>query len=626
MRPITLNERGRFDDTLEGSHWLGAGLVGEVMRYVAVDDGEWCALLGFGSAALCVRSREELLAWSDQQRYRRLRYITNNQRFCVLGDRRRPNLASQVLALALRRLSGDFEARWGHPVVMVETFTDPSRHRGTCYAASNFTQLGLTSGYGRRAGRFVHHGEAKAWWFRPLRRDALTLLTTPFDHPGLSTRSTMSAVDLNRLDLDSPDGLLARLAAVPDPRKKRGVRHRLAPVLAIATLATLRGATSLRAIGEVAAELPQEALGRLGARVSPSTGRYVAPEESTLRRSLKAIDADALDLVVNAWTADQVAAGNLNEAQAAHTQIATVIEGEVGGGGVDANGEKAVDKGDDGEDRGTSGDGESSPTLLPAIAVDGKTLRGARLDERRAVHLLSAMTHREGATVAQRNVDTKTNEITGFAPLLAPLDLEGVVVTADPLHAQRAHARFLVQDKGAHYVFGLKDNQPLLREAAERLLADAPVAYESHQRGHGRTEHRYVRVATVPPELAEELNFASAAQVVAVERERGDLGDRMTSMETSYYVTSLTADQAGAEQLATYIRGHWGIENRSHWVRDRVYDEDRSTVRVGGAPQAMATLRNLAISLLRVAGFKSVARGLRWAAWDHTRALALMGL
>src|SRR5680860_1357392 len=268
VRPITVGERARFDETLEASHWLGAtGLVGEVMRYVAIDDdGGWCALIGFGSAALCVRSREALVGWSDEQRHRRLR--------------------------------DDFEARWGHRVVMVETFTDPSRHLGTCYAASNFIQAGVTAGYGRRAGRFVHHGDSKAYWFRLLRRDALGLLAAEFDHPLLSPRSAMTAVDLNRLDLEGPDGLLARLDTVPDPRKARGVRHGLAPVLAIATLATLRGATSLNAIGEVAAELPQEALQRLGARVSPSTGRYVAPEESTLRRALKAIDADALDLVV----------------------------------------------------------------------------------------------------------------------------------------------------------------------------------------------------------------------------------------------------------------------------------------------------------------------------------------
>lgn len=608
VRPITPDERERFDATLEASHWLGGGLVGEVMRYVAVEDGEWCALLGFGSAALCVRSREDLLCWSDEQRHRRLRYITNNQRFCVLDSHRRPNLASRVLALALRRLSADFEARWGHPVVMVETFTDPGRHLGTCYKASNFTELGTTSGYGRKAGRFVHHGGPKAYWFRLLRRDALGLLTADFDHPSLSSRSTVSAVDLNRLDLDSVEGgLLGRLETVPDPRKRRGIRHRLAPILAIATLATLRGATSLRAIGETAAELPQEALGRLDARVSPRNGAYVAPEESTIRRALKAVDANTVDLVVGAWIADQVTAGRLAVDQAATVGLAAVVERD-----------ETLDRDED--------DRDGEVVLRPAVAVDGKTLRGARTDDDRAVHLLSAMTHREGATVAQRDVDTKTNEITVFGPLLESLDLAGVVVTADALHAQRGHACFLVQDKDADYIFGLRDNQPSLRETAERLLQDSPVGHETHDRGHGRTEHRYVRTAAIPEALAAKLGFAYAAQFVAIERERADLADRLGSMETAYYVTSLRPDEAGPRELACYIRGHWGIENRSHYVRDRVFDEDRSQVRVGSAPQVLATLRNLAISLLRLRGFQSIAAGLRWVAWDHSRALALMGL
>ncbi len=601
VRPILASERERFDETLRQQHWLGAGLVGEVMRYVATEDGRWCALLGFGSAALCVRSREELLSWSDSQRHRRLRYVTNNQRFCVLEEHRRPNLASQVLGLTLRRLSADFEARWGHPVVLVETFTDLARHLGTCYAASNFTRLGETSGYGRRAGRFVHHGERKAYWLRKLRRDALFLLTAEFDHPVFFPRRTMSTLDLNRLDLDSPAGLVARLEQVPDPRRRRGVRHRLAVVLAIATLATLRGATSLVAIGEVAEALPEEALRRLSCRISPSKKTYVAPEESTIRRTLKAVDADAVDLVVNSWVADQVRAGRLTKEQAPLVELAAMIEREE-------------------ED-----DDDDEPALLHAIAVDGKTLRGAKTDGAAAVHLLSAMTHAEGATVAQRDVDQKTNEITGFRPLLESLDLDGVVVTADAMHAQREHARYLV-GRGAHYVFGLKGNQPSLAEAAGRLLRDAPVVHETHERGHGRTEHRYLRVATVPAELAEELGFPSAARFVAVERERADLADRMTSTETSYYVTDLRPELARPAGLARYVRGHWGIENRSHYVRDRVFDEDRSQVRVGGAPQVLATLRNLAISILRLNGFKNIAVGLRWVAWDHSRGLALMGL
>ena len=307
VRPILSHERARFDETLAAQHWLGTGLVGEVMRYVAEEDGNWVALVGFGSAALCVRPREELLSWSDQQRYRRLRYVTNNQRFCVLDEHRRQNLASEVLAKTLRRLSADFEARWRHPVVAVETFTDPARHAGTCYKASNFTLLGTTSGFGRRAGRFVHHGAKKAYWLRTLRRDAFRLLTADFDPPALLGGMPVRAADLNRLDLSS---LLDELREVPDPRMRRGIRHQLPQILAIATLATLRGATSLFAIGELAAALPEEALCRLGCRISPSSGQRVAPEESTIRRTLRAIDADSLDLVVNAWVAAQVAAGD----------------------------------------------------------------------------------------------------------------------------------------------------------------------------------------------------------------------------------------------------------------------------------------------------------------------------
>lgn len=601
VRPIRAEERARYDETLVRQHWLGTGLVGEVMRYVAEEDGEWCALVGFGSAALCVKSREELVSWTDAQRYRRLRYVTNNQRFCVLDEHRRKNLASEVLSLTLRRLSKDFEARWRHPVVMVETFTDPARHVGTCYKASNFTMLGTTSGYGRRSGRFVHHGGRKAYWFRPLRRDALHLLQAPFDHPVLTDRRHMRALDLNRLDLLS---LLAALEDVPDPRKKRGIRHDLPQILSIAVLATLRGATSLFAIGELARELPQEALSRLHARVSPATGCRVAPEESTIRRTLKAIDATALDVVVNAWIAAQVLSGRLGEAEAVEVDFKAMVEDD----------EREDDEGDD-----------AVGGFRKAVALDGKTLRGARLDEGRKVHLVSVVTHEEATTIAQANVDIKTNEITVFRPLLGSLDIQDVVVTADALHTQREHAKFLVS-RGAHYVFGVKDNQPTLLAHAQRSLEGRAVAYESHDRGHGRVEHRYVSVAPIAKKLAKRLGFPSASQFVSVYRERCDLTDHLESTETSYYVTDLPGVDASAEELGTHIRRHWTIENRSHYVRDRTFDEDRSQVRVGGAPQALATLRNLAISILRFVGFTNIASGLRWMAFDHRRAFELLGL
>ena len=166
------DEVGRFNAELDAHHWLGHRLTGQVMRYVAVLDGQWVALVGFGSAALTCAARDRFVGWSREQQYARLRHVANNQRFCVLPEARRPNLASAVLARVLRRVSADYLAVYGHRVVAVETFTDPSRHTGACYAAANFRQVGDTLGFSRSAGSYHHHGRRKRVWLYLLRRDA----------------------------------------------------------------------------------------------------------------------------------------------------------------------------------------------------------------------------------------------------------------------------------------------------------------------------------------------------------------------------------------------------------------------------------------------------------------------
>jgi Transposase DDE domain len=126
--------------------------------------------------------------------------------------------------------------------------------------------------------------------------------------------------------------------------------------------------------------------------------------------------------------------------------------------------------------------------------------------------------------------------------------------------------------------------------------------------------------------VPDSVEFPHAAQVVVVEREVADLADRLLSTETSYYLTSLSADQAGAERMAGLVRGQWDIENGLHWVRDVTFDEDRSQVRTASAPRALASLRNLAIGALRRAGATNIAKGLRWVSRDPERALQLLGL
>jgi hypothetical protein len=164
VRWVREEEREVFDQLLEDRHYLAsARLAGQTLRYVAQLDGQWVALLTFSAAALHLKGREQWIRWTPRQRARRLGFVVNNSRFLVLPERQRyPNLASRVLGLCLRRLREDWQAQWGHPVLVVESFVDESRYRGTCYRACGFEAVGLTEGFGRASRDFYHeHGQPK---------------------------------------------------------------------------------------------------------------------------------------------------------------------------------------------------------------------------------------------------------------------------------------------------------------------------------------------------------------------------------------------------------------------------------------------------------------------------------
>ncbi len=344
---------------------------------------------------------------------------------------------------------------------------------------------------------------------------------------------------------DDPPGLLAVLAKVADPRCRRGVRYRLAVILALGVCAVLAGARSFIAIAEWAADADAETLARLGV-----TG--AVPSESTFRRTLQRLDADAFDDLAGRWAARRTTPGQK---------------------------ERRV------------------------IAVDGKTLRGSGHDGGDGHHLLAALDHAHGVVLGQVEVGAKTNEIPLFTTLLDRLDIQNAVITADALHAQRSHATYLT-GRGAHYLLIVKRNQPnLYAQLAALPWRDVPVAYDKRERGHGRIERRTLKVTAAARGLA----FPHAAQ--------------KWSRETCYAATSLTITQASHAQLAAIIRGHWGIEDRLHWVRDMDFDEDRSQVRTASGPRIMASLRNLVITILRLAGATSIAPALRYHARRPTRPL-----
>lgn len=296
----------RFDAELDEHHWLGLRMVGETMRYVAVDNsGEWVALVGFASPALSCGPRDRFIGWSAELQLRRLRFVASNQRFCILPAGRRQNTASMVMSRNLRRLSADWVESWGHPVLLVETFVDRSRHLGTCYGASSFLRLGETKGFGRRSGRYVAHGQAKDVYVRALHRRAREVLAGTFDHPLLADPRSPAAVaqiDFNTADLTS---LIRRVETITDPRDRRGVRHGFATTLVLIACATLAGNKSLVAISKWCESSSEEVLCRLGARISPGTGLRIPPSYATIRRATMAVDADEFDCIVNTWAGEQ---------------------------------------------------------------------------------------------------------------------------------------------------------------------------------------------------------------------------------------------------------------------------------------------------------------------------------
>ncbi len=201
--------------------------------------------------------------------------------------------------------------------------------------------------------------------------------------------------------------------------------------------------------------------------------------------------------------------------------------------------------------------------------------------------------------LGQVDVQAKTNEIPMLPVLLDQIELSGAIVTADAMHAQREHARYLVAQRGAHYILTVKGNQPSLHAQLKALpWREVRVTSETRDRGHGRRERRTLKVTAVAAGLA----FPHAAQAIQIVRRRRSLTSSKWSTETVYAITSLTAAQASPTQLAAALRGHWAIEDRLHWVRDVTYGEDHSQVRTASGPRVMAALRNLAITILRLAG------------------------
>jgi predicted transposase YbfD/YdcC len=351
--------------------------------------------------------------------------------------------------------------------------------------------------------------------------------------------------------------LLDLLSQVPDQRKKRGRRHPLAGLLAVGIAAVIAGSKSFAAIGQWAADAGPGVLSALGAGRGPA-------EESTYRRAFAQVNADILDQVLGAWlwTRAVRAGGRL------------------------------------------------------VIAIDGKTVRGARNKAGKAPHLVAALAHGLGAVLGQVAVEEKSNEIPAVRELLkAFADVAGAVITIDAMHTQTDTAKAILA-RQADYVMTVKASMPTLHQQLKKLPWTQVPSVSAVSKDHGRRARRTIKTVLAPAWTG----FDGAGQVAQLRRTVTKKGKK--TVEVVYLVTSdRNADPA---TLAAWVKGHWEVENRLHWVRDVTYLEDKSLVRTGNAPRVMASLRSLAISLLRLDGHDNIAAANRHHHRDPQRTLKLL--
>jgi predicted transposase YbfD/YdcC len=338
-------------------------------------------------------------------------------------------------------------------------------------------------------------------------------------------------------------------ADLPDPRVERTKHHPLIAIIVIAILATICGADDFVAMEQWA----RTRAGWLRERLPLPNG---IPSHDTFGRVFARMNAEAFSHCFAAWVAAL---------------------------------------------RQTFGE--------QIVAIDGKTLRHSfdRAHRKAAIHMVSAWAASNHLVLGQVKVDAKSNEITAIPALLQMLDLHGCIVTIDAMGCQKEIARRIVE-QGGEYVLALKANQDSLYEdvvefftdARERQFAEVAHGFgEEVDGGHGRVEVRRCWTVDDIAWLRERHPaWEKLTAITMVEGIRRVEGKR--SRERRYYISSLGgATPEAAARMGDAVRGHWGIENKLHWVLDVSFREDDCRVRMGNAPQNLATVRHIGLNLLR---------------------------
>jgi len=431
---IDSTQKSRWNRLVRQHHYLkSADLVGEQLRYAVTDaQGNWLALLGWSAPALHLKARDRSIEWSEQQRERRLHLLGQNSRFVILADRQQlPNLASRAMSLCLKRLSEDWLQKYGHPIVMVESFVDRQLFRATAYKASGWQVLGYSSGFKRVVQDFYQrHDRPKELWVKTLDPRAWGWLRAKQlpKHLAAYEKATPPACVIQTEAMRS---LFERFEQLSDWRKAVGKRHRLSTVMAIIALACLSGVgQGYRAVSRFAKRLTKLQRASLKCWIHPDTGKRHVPSEAVFQRVLQNVSRLEVEQIAVQWQKDLLGASPITQ----------------------------------------------------TVVLDGKEIRGSD------IMLVNAVAQPSQQLLGVEPVAEKTNEIPTAQALIQRLDLTGKITQFDGMHTQHKTVHQILYEHGGDYSVVLRDNQPTILKTAQQLLkADLPPS-GGQEESSGRTK------------------------------------------------------------------------------------------------------------------------------------------
>lgn len=413
----------KCDQAIVQHHYLhSANLVGEHLRYAFVYKGQWFALATWSAAAFHIKDRDQFIGWTAEQCRRRRPLLANNSRLLVMPGCRYPNLISRFMKLMLRQLSSDWQKRWGHPVVLVESFVDPRHYQGTAYKVSGWSHLGKTAGWKRDAQDFYEKNDApKQIWVRELVKKACVKLRAPQlpedwaqVEEGVGVRCLVKSSEIRSL----MDMLREE---VPEFRRPQAMAYPMAGLIAVMVMASAQGVVrGPQDLAEYADTLSNGQLRALRFRADPNTRELRRPKKTTFTRILRQVDDDLIKRMLLRWQAQIL-----------------------------------------------------GPSHDPMVIFDGKKVRHAGVE---IVNAVDSQGRFLGSVITQ----SKSNEIPAAQELLAKQDLTGKILVADAMHAQIETAKQIIFEGGGDYLLTVKGNQPTLKTTLEKLFEKQRFSPSTH--------------------------------------------------------------------------------------------------------------------------------------------------